>query len=59
MKRTSRKNAGALGCMVGACSLQMQRHQSGHSIVVDQAEHRMHTIKAVMVAPLAIDRRLL
>ena len=45
--------------MVGACSLQMQRHQSGHSIVVDQAEHRMHTIKAVMVAPLAIDRRLL
>jgi ornithine carbamoyltransferase len=28
----------------------MQRHQSEHSIVVDQAENRMPTIKAVMVA---------
>jgi ornithine carbamoyltransferase len=30
----------------------MQRHQSEHSIVWDQAEHRMPTIKAVMVATL-------
>ncbi|VFS47759.1 Ornithine carbamoyltransferase chain I [Budvicia aquatica] len=26
--------------------------ESGHSIVFDQAENRMHTIKAVMVATL-------
>ena len=27
--------------------------ESGHSIVFDQAENRMHTIKALMVATIA------